>query len=167
VPGKRRVNEVIVSLAGGWPARWRRFVAPGLLKKRGIYLVLLIAVGVSGCESVPDLYSWGSYRDSVMRVAGPTDAFDLQAEIARLTADMQQISDEQKRIPPGFALHLAYLHLLQGDRSRAAELMALEKVTFPESTHFVDGVMTRALNQPDLPVPAGTSSAAGNPEKQQ
>lgn len=143
------------------PGVLRRCLSPGRVLTQRTFLALLASAWLAGCESTPDLYAWGSYQQSVQRVAGPADAFDLQAEIARLTADMKQIADQQQRLPPGFALHLAYLHLLQGDRSRASALMSLEKAAFPESTHFIDGVMTRALNQSNLP------AAVGQPGKQQ
>lgn len=107
-----------------------------------------LAVAMTACASVPDIYGWGIYRESVARVANPADTFDLQAEIAQLEADRGRLADARMRLPPGYRLHLAYLYLLQGDQASAASLMAAEKKEFPESAHFVDGTLSRALTIP-------------------
>ncbi|MGB7184187.1 MAG: DUF4810 domain-containing protein [Burkholderiaceae bacterium] len=147
-----------ISIVAGYfcAARRLRRLVPA-----GIVCALLTA-----CETVPPLYAWGTYDKSVERVVAPGDGFEIQAEIARLSAEMRQVTDADRQLPPGYRIHLAYLYLLQGDRASAQELLDAEKMRFPESRSFIDDLMARTMRQPALKksqgVSQGAATAAGN-----
>lgn len=102
---------------------------------------LSAALLLGSCAS-SGLYYWGSYEDSVGRVAGAED-FDVAAEVDRLETDLEKAQNEDRPVPPGFHAHLAYLLYLQGDTDGAVRQLETEKSRYPEGGRFVDFLLQR------------------------
>jgi len=64
-------------------------------------------------------------------------------EIMLLENQLQKTYSETQIPPPGLHVHLGYLYSEDGQFSRALEHFNIEKKRFPESTHFIDGLITR------------------------
>lgn len=98
---------------------------------------------LAGCQSTPTLYSWGSYEGLVYDMyANPGEA-EPGVQIEKLTADIEQAKLSGGRTPPGVHAHLGYLYYTQGNKSAALAEFNAEKALFPESTVFIDGMVSR------------------------
>lgn len=105
-------------------------------------LVALLLAG--SCASSPGpLYSWGGYQGSVYRMTHEQDGFELGQEIEKLDAHFKRTEEAGALVPPGYLVHLGYLHFLAGDVEGARVNFELEKARFPESEAFVDGMIAR------------------------
>jgi len=102
--------------------------------------LLLATLPLAACEA-PSLYYWGHYEDSVVRVGGHDQGFDVAAEIDNLETDLEQAQNHDRPVPPGFHAHLGYLHFLNGDLNAAVNQLETEKERYPESAVFVDGLL--------------------------
>lgn len=109
------------------------------------------ALLVAGCQTQPPLYHWGSYEDSVARVASGQEGFDLQAEIDVLETDLENAQNRDRLVPPGFHAHLGYLLYLFGDVPGAMRQFEAEKVRYPESEQFIDGLLARISDHQSTP----------------
>jgi hypothetical protein len=111
---------------------------------------LLAAALAAGCETHRGPYDWGSYQASVRALYAPTalDSPALGAQIQQLEREIQQSNNDQSpnapsRVPPGKYAHLGYLYTVAGDRLSARRCFESEKSLYPESTVFIDGILTR------------------------
>jgi hypothetical protein len=103
-------------------------------------LFLLLALVLSaGCAT--SFYDWGEYEESVYRVT--QGGFDVGEEIRELEDHLEQVHLKNRRVPPGYHAHLAYLHAEAGDLEAAARHLRAEKELFPEGSVFVDGTLAR------------------------
>jgi hypothetical protein len=94
---------------------------------------------VSGCAtSNRGQYYWGSYQELVYKQFQNSDKANPSAQIAVLERDIQIASSRNQALPPGFYAHLAYQHLLIGQKDKAVEYLALEKDHYPESSTYMD-----------------------------
>lgn len=107
------------------------------------FCIVVAALLTAACQTQPRLFYWGGYEDSVQRVAGEENAFDLQAEIDTLETDLEQAQNNDLLVPPGFHAHLGYLLYLRGDLDGAVHQLQAEKERYPESEQFVNGLLAR------------------------
>jgi hypothetical protein len=113
------------------------------------FLALASCLAAGGCGP-KGLYDWGSYDASVQALyAPPSDTGpDIGAHIQKLHAEIQATETDAtanapSRVPPGKYAQLGYLYALQGDKTQATKCFEAEKKLYPESTQFVDGMLTR------------------------
>lgn len=103
---------------------------------------LVIAVLVSACAA-PTLYRWDRYEDAVFDMYLNPGEVPVPDEIARLEEEIRETTSAEKFVPPGVHAHLGYLYSLEGDFAAALNHFQIEKKKFPESAHFVDGLIER------------------------
>lgn len=101
----------------------------------------LLALPLCGCLATanPDTYRWGSYQQQLwLHFKGE----DPTAQIQALEADMQQTRARGERVPPGVNAHLGLLYGQVGQDDRMAQGLQQEKTLFPESTGFMDRLLS-------------------------
>ncbi|OSZ67439.1 hypothetical protein CAP38_01265 [Hydrogenophaga sp. IBVHS2] len=102
----------------------------------------LLALPLCGCLATaqPDTYRWGSYQQQLWR---HFKGEDPTAQIQALEADLQQTQARGDRVPPGVNAHLGLLYGQIGQDDRMAQGLQQEKALFPESTGFMDRLLSR------------------------
>jgi hypothetical protein len=130
----------------------RRVRRGGLAAGGGVLRLLVVGVMATaalGCQS-GWRYDWGSYQRSVwLMYAAPSDnAADVGKQIDSLEAEIRKTeakarANEASRVPPGKYAHLGYLYAMQGDQVNCRRCLDSEKRLYPESAHFIDGLMAR------------------------
>ena len=109
-----------------------------------IFIVLVFGLMFVGCATGrKDLYYWGLYEDCVYNMYVEPGKTPLKDEIRRLEEQIKKTVDSDQLVPPGLHAHLAYLYVTQGDYDTAMIHFQAEKAKFPESAHFIDGVIER------------------------
>jgi len=98
---------------------------------------------VAGCAESAPRYRWGDYESVLYDMYIRPGKADPATQIARLTEDITRTQAEGQIVPPGVHAHLGYLYYGQGQLDAAYEQFVAEKTLFPESTHFIDGVLAR------------------------
>lgn len=102
----------------------------------------LLALPLCGCLATgnPDTYRWGSYQQQLwLHFKGE----DPTAQIQALEADLEQTRARGERVPPGVSAHLGLLYGQVGQDDRMAQGLQQEKALFPESTGFMDRLLSR------------------------
>ncbi len=97
----------------------------------------------TGCSSGGPIYQWGSYEQLLYDMYENPGKAAPGRQIEALNRDIERATAKGKRIAPGVHGHLGYLYFAQGRVDAAAQEFALEKELFPESSHFVDGILER------------------------
>jgi len=109
---------------------------------------LAVALFTSACSAQSSsLYRWGDYEDVLYDLYIRPGKADPTAQLSRLTEDVTRTQAAGQRVPPGVHAHLGYLYYSQGQLDAAYEQFATEKALFPESAHFVDGILARMTKQ--------------------
>ena len=104
------------------------------------------AVVASGCGPGP-LYYWGHYEPLVYEMyADPGDAEPAE-QIDKLTEDIATAQSKGQAVPPGVHAHLGYMYLQQGNAMAARAEFETEKGLYPESTVFIDRLLTQMAAQ--------------------
>lgn len=106
----------------------------------------LLALPLCGClaTGTPDTYRWGSYQQQLWH---HFKGEDPTAQIQALEADLQQTRARGERVPPGVNAHLGLLYGQIGQEDRMAQGLQQEKTLFPESTGFMDRLLSRMKGQ--------------------
>lgn len=104
-------------------------------------LVLCLALFVTGCGT-SGTYAWGHYEETVYLMTADAGSFDLEAEIETLEKDLEKAREHGQRVPPGFHAQLGYMLYLAGDVENARGNFQAEKELFPQSSVFVDTVLS-------------------------
>ncbi len=113
------------------------------MSRPGLAFWILVGLAGSACQT-PTRYNWGDYENSVYAVTSNAGEVDAQAEIASISGTIERAAESGKLIPPGMHAHLGLLYSLVGDTANAAAALTAEKVLYPESSVFIDGVLARA-----------------------
>lgn len=89
-----------------------------------------------GCAGPKTLYSWNNYNQQVYSYlkneALPTE------QILAMEESVQKANARQQTLPPGFYAHLGMMYLNAGKTDQALSAWAHEKAVFPESTQYID-----------------------------
>lgn len=108
-----------------------------MIKKINTLLFVVTVIISSGCAPTP-MYYWGDYSRTLYHFRKDASDAAQDKHMAELEAIIKGSQEHTLRVPPGVYCELGYMYAKKGDRNRAMELFNLEKVTYPESTHFVD-----------------------------
>lgn len=118
------------------------------MKRRGIKSLILAIIGASvvGCAPQPPkpLYNYGTYSDSYYaykKNTGDQTAQTLQQSIEDAIA--QSNESQTGRVAPGMYANLGYIYLKAGKTQQAIENFNKEKLTYPESSYFMDKLIKR------------------------
>ena len=105
-----------------------------------VWLLALFGL-VSGCAT-PTLYSWGHYEELVYVSYAQPGKVSPEMQVEKLEEDYQKARANNKRMHPGFHAHLGYLYFQLGKVDQALQEFATEKAEFPESTVFMDRLIS-------------------------
>jgi hypothetical protein len=108
-----------------------------------LVLGALAAAATVGCAARGPTYYWGSYETSLYEMYRQPGKALPETQVARLTEDIERAEAAGQRTPPGVHAHLGYMLYLQGNTGAAARELEAEKLLYPESARFVDGLLER------------------------
>ncbi|MFV0438248.1 MAG: DUF4810 domain-containing protein [Desulfopila sp.] len=115
----------------------------------GIAVVPLFALMLlGGCAPKQSIYYWGEYEEVIHDMYTSPGKADPATQIEKLTATIQQAQSEGKPVPPGLYAHLGMIYAKDGNSTLAREAFNEEKLHFPESAIFIDGLLVRAKMEP-------------------
>lgn len=109
--------------------------------------LVTVAVLLSACDpgtKKPTLdYHWGAYEGLVYDMyANPGEATPV-IQVDMLAAQIEQTRSRGEPVPPGVHAHLGYMHYISGNIDAALIEFDEERVTYPESATFIDGITRR------------------------
>ena len=108
--------------------------------------LLAIPLLITGCQS-PYVYHWGHYEDLVYVTYAKPGKLPPEAQVLKMEEDLQKAASANKPVPPGFHAYLGYLDYQMGKTDLARQEFEKEKVQFPESTVFMDRMMTNLVTK--------------------
>jgi hypothetical protein len=128
---------------------------PVALSMRRLCIAASVAALV-GCANKPvPLYMWETFPhqqyDTLLR-AGASPEEQMQA----MEKHMEKARAANMALPPGFRAHLGMLELNAGNAPRAKQLFEAEKTAFPESTPYMDRLLTKLDGQAQSPQAANS-----------
>ena len=115
-----------------------------IIMKNKFYIAIVMALLMilSGCAG-KTIYQWGEYEDLLYnRYMKPGDV-PINQEIEQLTEQLDKTEAQGELVPPGLHAHLGYLYFITGNSGNALNHLRYEKQKFPESAHFIDGLIKR------------------------
>lgn len=118
-------------------------MAAGAVRRAHHLLACVALLVAAGCATQPPLYTWGSYEELLYTAyTKPGEALPEQ-QVTQLEADYQKARADNRRMPPGWHAYLGYLYFSLGRLDQAMQQLQTEKAEYPESTVFVDRLLTR------------------------
>lgn len=118
-------------------------------------LISTLAIGSSlllcACASTSDQYYWGQYEALIYKQYHQPGEATPEVQIQQLLVDIQQAESQGKRIAPGVYAHLGSMYAAQGKLELAIAALTEEKTLYPDSTRFIDGMISRALKNKQAP----------------
>jgi len=105
-------------------------------------LIVFVCIAFMGCAS-NTIYQWGDYENLLYKRYTKPGSVTPQEEITELENHLQKTYAKEKIPPPGMHAHLGFLYITSGQYDRAIEHFNVEKKLFPESSHFIDGLIDR------------------------
>lgn len=108
-------------------------------RKLGVALIAMMAL--SACAGNTGLYEWGAYEAKLYDYSKKPDKREdyRNALYAAITK-----GEAKNRVAPGLNAELGYLFLEDGDYKKATEHFETEQRLFPESSYFLNAVISRA-----------------------
>lgn len=101
---------------------------------------------LAGCAN-KNIYYWGEYETLLLDMYRTPNAAPPALQIEQINQDIATAQEKSKRVPPGVYAHLGYMHALNGNDDQAMSAFEQEKALFPESAHFIDGMIARMSKQ--------------------
>lgn len=116
------------------------------MKPRNLTLIgiVLFALLNQGCAHKAGLYYWGNYEDIVYDIYLNPGEADVQTQLYRLNETIERAENNGMRVPPGLYAHLGMVYAQAGEANLAREALLQEKALFPESSVFIDGILSRS-----------------------
>jgi len=105
-------------------------------------LLLLCVLSSAACQTVDTQYRWGIYEEQVYADYVEPGGRTPQDAAQMLQTDITTTLDSGQRVPPGVYAHLGYLYYLTGNTQTARGLFEKEREEFPESSVFVDTLLS-------------------------
>lgn len=103
-------------------------------------LVLVgMVLGVSACAPT-SRFEWGTYENALYAYSKTPEA--KEAYRNSLVSALRN-GEASNRVAPGLNAELGYLYMEEGRTAEAIRYFETEKRLFPESGHFMDGVISR------------------------
>ena len=113
-----------------------------MIKTAALTLALAGAAVLSGCQTAPKtLYQWEGYQPQVYQNLKGEDSPEQQ--IAAMEKDLQVISANGNKAPPGFHAHLGMLYSISGKPDQVVAQFEDEKKLFPESAAYMDFLLSK------------------------
>lgn len=110
-----------------------------------VRLCLLTTVLVfQGCASHTNLYHWGEYQELVYDIYLNPGEADPATQIYKLNVSIEQAENSGMKVAPGIFAHLGMVHAQVGNPMLAKEALLQEKALYPESSVFIDGILSRS-----------------------
>ena len=110
-----------------------------------ITLLVLNLFLVVGCATPrEEIYYWGAYEQLIHDAYVKPGSADPQTQIEKINVDIQKSESLGKKTAPGIYAHLGFMYAIQGKDSQSKEALMEEQSLYPESSIFIDGMMTRA-----------------------
>jgi hypothetical protein len=109
-------------------------------------VLLAVPLLITGCQS-PYIYQWGHYEDLVYVTYAKPGKLPPEAQVLKMEEDLQKAAAANKPVPPGFHAYLGYLDYQLGKTDLARQEFEKEKTQFPESTVFMDRMLSRLAKQ--------------------
>ncbi|MDC2888430.1 DUF4810 domain-containing protein [Psychrosphaera algicola] len=105
------------------------------------YLCLLVCVTtLTGCTA-KTMYYWGNYQNTLYDYRKNDDSHAFNRHKTELEGIINKAPSKNKPVPPGVRFELAIMEQSLGNKSRAIELLTLEKQYFPEAQYYVDKIL--------------------------
>ncbi len=105
-------------------------------------VVFSTLLGLAGCaKQSSDLYLWNYYQPEVYEYLQSPEG-DVQPQITKLEAVQEDAKAANRALPPGFHAHLGLLYARLGQADKAAIEFNTEKALFPESTAYMDFLLS-------------------------
>jgi hypothetical protein len=106
-------------------------------------LLCAFVILFAGCsQKPPSRYAWGSYEDLIYLSYAAPGKLTPEMQVQRLEKDLLTAQAANKPMPPGWHAHLGYLYVRTGRLDLAEQQLLAEKAAFPESSVFVDRLLT-------------------------
>lgn len=106
----------------------------------------IAALLLSGCASNKPLYHWGSYEQLILSSYTEPGRAEPLVQIEKLTTGIEQAQANGQKVAPGIFAHLGLMYAELGRVAQSMAAFEQEKLHFPESAIFIDGLMERAKN---------------------
>lgn len=102
-----------------------------------------LALFITGCaQPVKPLYHWDGYQRQIYEhLKGESQ--DPTAQLLQLQTLADRAKAAGNALPPGYRAHMALVQLRLGRDAEAAQWLAAEKASFPESTPYMDFLLAR------------------------
>lgn len=111
---------------------------------RRLIILPLLALSLSACvQHPPTLYFWGSYEAQLHAMFDEPGKIPPEQQLQALEADLERSKAMNATSAPGIHAHLGYLYFQVGDTTQARLAFETEKRLFPESTVYMDRLITR------------------------
>ncbi|QEL54165.1 DUF4810 domain-containing protein [Chromobacterium paludis] len=112
-------------------------------KLGGLAAAIASALLLSACAGgPPQLYQWEGYQPEVYAYL-KGDAQDAQKQIATLEEGLEKIRAKGNHEPPGYHAQLGMLYASAGNLDRMQSEFLTEKKLFPESTAYIDFLLSK------------------------
>lgn len=127
-------------------------------------LAATAAVALAGCVQKQPMYAWGSYDASMYQYAkDSTKQSEFREALAGIIAASQSAG---KPVPPGIHAEYGYQLLEMGKTDEAIAAFNAEKAAWPESTQFMESMITYArAGRSQKPAAAQTSQILQEPAR--
>lgn len=106
-----------------------------------IFLISIVALGLSSCSEPKNLYSWHDYEDVTYEYSkNPTEKLKAKAlnEYQRLTEKQKGI---RKIVPPGLLAEYGYMLYMNGKTEEGIKLLNGEIKLYPESEKYISRII--------------------------
>ena len=108
-----------------------------------VLLLAAISLIFGSCAPTSSMYYWGDYSKTLYHYRKDANDEAQGKHMTELEAIVKGSKERNLRVPPGVYCELGYMYAKKGNNKQAMELFALEKSTYPESTHFVDRLLEK------------------------
>jgi hypothetical protein len=105
------------------------------------WMAAACTLALAGCVTQPAQYSWGNYEEVIYASYLSHSDVPAEKQIEVMEKDYQAARAADKRLPPGWHAHLAYLYYETGNLEQARQELRTEKAEFPESAVFMDRLL--------------------------
>lgn len=109
-----------------------------------IILFGAVIFSLTGCGATqpPPLYYYGEYPEAVYQFF-KSDETSTSEQIDQMKLVIAKSNDNEQSIAPGVHAHLGMLYFENGDPAEGEYHFMLEKSLFPESSHFIDFLLSK------------------------